>query len=300
MNFFHSRNIRVIIIFCVAILFVYVCFLNVSVPKKFVRNSTFIVNEDESLKSISSRLRDENYISSALLFRLMVSFIGQDRHIQLGEYFFDKPLTLNLVVKKLISQPDVPLIKITLPEGSTTSEIATIIKKSLPDFSTVAFGEKVFTNNAEGKLFPSTYFLLPSSSEQRIVEIMLSTFEKKYNENFKNEKIPALLENLNEVVILASILEGEVKTEKDMRIVAGVLLSRLKYQVALQVDAAPETYKKRGLPVGPINNPGLKAISAVFNPEETDYFYYISDKNGTIHYAKTFPEHKENIRKYLK
>ena len=132
-------------------------------PRDFPVGKNFIVNEGESLISISKRLEEENYIKSSLLFRAWVSFLGRDRSVQLGEYVFEKPYLLGGVIKKLISlNPDKPLIKVTIPEGSTSYEIAVLIKKELPNISIDIFGERISKNESDGKLFPSTYFLLPS------------------------------------------------------------------------------------------------------------------------------------------
>ena len=272
-----------------------------TVPSNFPVGKNFIVNEDESLRSISVRLEEEHYIHSALWFRAWVSFLGRDRHVQLGGYVFDKPYVLGAIIKKMVSgNPDMPLISVTVPEGSTTEEVALLVKKELPAISVKIFEENVSLKHGEGKLFPSTYFLLPSTTEERIVDMMMKTFEKKYDESFKEEKIPDLLKDRNGVISLAAILEGEAKSPEAMSMVAGILLKRMKLGIPLQVDVAPETYKKKGVPAVPINNPGLVAISAVFHPKDSDYLYYITGKDGTMHYAKTFALHKQNIQKYLK
>lgn len=272
-----------------------------TIPSNFPIGTNFSVEEGESLRSISSRLQNENYIKSALLFRTWISFLGRDRHIQLGVYSFDKPLVLGAVIKKLVSgSPDAPLVSVTIPEGSSYTDIANLIKKELPNFSIEIFNKNVLEKKANGKLFPSTYYLLPSTKEERIVDIMVETFNKKYTDSFSDSKINVPLKNKEDVVILASILEGEAKTSLDMKIVAGILLKRLTLNMPLQVDAAKETYSKRGLPINPINNPGLVAIDAVLHPTESPYLYYITGNDGIMHYSKTFEEHKRNIQKYLK
>jgi UPF0755 protein len=125
-----------------------------------------------------------------------------------------------------------------------------------------------------------------------------------------------------DMVTMASILEGEVRTEEDRRLVSGILWKRIEKGMYLQVDAtfsyligkgsaeltmtdlsldSPyNTYRHKGLPPGPINNPGLDAMRAAINPEASPYYFYLSDKDGNTHYAKTFDEHKDNKAKYLK
>lgn len=272
-----------------------------TVPINFPINKNFIVEENETLRSVSLRLEEESYIHSALLFRAWVSFLGRDRHVQLGGYVFNEPQVLGAVVKKLISgKPDMPLISVTIPEGSTSYEVAVLMKKALPNISVDILGEKIYAKDGDGRLFPSTYFLLPSTTEERVVDIMMKTFDKKYIEYFNNISVPSPLKNQKEVISLAAILEGEAKTEEDMQIVAGILLKRLKLGMPLQVDVATETYKTKGLPSTPINNPGIVTLQAVFRPIYTDYLFYITGKDGAMHYAKTFTEHKKNIQKYLK
>lgn len=289
-----------IIIAVAFFLCIFFYYITRTVPSNFPVGRSFTVEEGETLHSISLRLEGEHYIYSALLFRMWVSSLGSDRHVQLGVYTFGERHVLGYMVKKFISMgPDMPLASITVPEGSTSNEIASIIHRVIPSVSTDLFKEKISTKNGEGKLFPSTYYLLPSVNEDKIIDIMLLTFEKKWNESFKGVKFPSPLTKRDEVINLASILEGEAKTKKDMQMVAGILIKRLSIGMPLQVDVARETYKNKGLPFQPVNNPGLVAIYAALNPTDSEYLYYITGNDGTMHYAKTFAEHKANIKKYL-
>jgi UPF0755 protein len=272
-----------------------------AVPEAFPVGKNFIVNEDESLRSISMRLQEEKFIRSAFWFRVWVSFTGKDRHVQLGEYVFDHPSTLQEVVSRIVSgTPDRPLVQVTIPEGSTIFETATTVNKAIPTIAIEDFINTVATLRVEGRLFPSTYFLLPSSTADSVIKLMVSTFEKKYTILFDKKPFPSPLTIREEVISLAAILEGEAKTEEDMQIVTGILLKRLEKGMPLQVDAAPETYKSKGIPPIPINNPGTMSLTAVFNPTNSPYLFYITGKDGKMYYAKTFEEHKRNIRKYLK
>jgi UPF0755 protein len=272
-----------------------------TIPADFPVGINFTINENESLKSISYRLEKEKFITSPLLFRAGVSYLGKDRAIQLGGYVFNTPLSLFGVISAFVQgKPNFPLLSVTIPEGSTSFEIASIVAKALPTISIGIFSKMISQYNADGKLFPSTYFLLPSYSAEDIVKIMLTTFTKKIATLSIVSKIKPPLKDENDVLVLASILEGEAKSQEDMKIVAGILLTRITKGMPLQVDAAQETYKKKGLPTSPINNPGLTAIDAVLHPTESQYLYYITGSDGLMHYAKTFDEHKKNIKKYLK
>lgn len=286
---------------CIVVLLAIVGWASLSVPSEFPENVRFTVHENESLYTISTRLKEERIITSSTLFRAWISFMGKDRHVQLGVYTFDEPYTLGGVVAKFVSGvADEPLGRITIPEGSTTAEIIDIVRKAVPSISPQLFNQAVASRDGNGKLFPSTYYILPSSNEDRIVELLIKTFETKYEDAFGEKTYPTHVRTQEQVVILASILEGEANTEKDMRLVSGILQKRLSIGMALQVDVALETYKVRGLPKEPINNPGTMALSAVFSSEPSEYLYYLTGNDGTMHYAKTFEEHKRNIQKYLR
>ncbi len=273
----------------------------IAVPSAFPVNKNFIVNENESLKSISERLQKEGFITSPLLFRAGISFFGKDRGVQLGGYSFPTPLSLFGVIQTFVSgRPTSPLLSVTIPEGSTADEVAQILSKAVPTLSQTTLLQLISANHINGQLFPSTYFLLPSYNEIDILKVMVTTFTKKTEEILLPSQVAPPLTGIRDVVILASILEGEAKTEADMKIVAGILLNRLSKGMPLQVDVAKETYTKKGLPVDPINNPGLIALKAVLSPTFTDYLYYITGRDGAMYYAKTFDEHKKNIRAYLK
>lgn len=272
-----------------------------AVPSSFPLGKSFVVNENESLASISTRLKDNGYITSPLLFRAAISFLNKEKSIQLGGYSFSAPTSLLGVVGTFVTGgPTAPLLSVTIPEGSTSYEVASFVVKVMPALSTDLFGEAISKYEGDGRLFPSTYYLLPSYKEEDIVKLMLSTFTKKTAKLFSETPIVSPLTSENDVITLASILEGEAKKEEDMKIVAGILLTRMKLGMPLQVDVAKETYKQKGLPFMPINNPGLVALRAVLNPTKTEYLYYITGNDGKMYYAKTFIEHKRNIQKYLR
>ena len=284
----------------VILVFGYGWFLTHTAPTNFPKDETFLVDENESLKSVSKRLEENHIIHSALFFRAWASFLGKDRNLQLGYYKFDEPIVLGAVLKRMfMTGPNLPLVKVTIPEGSTDKEIADIIHTALPNISVDIFGEYISRVDGTGKLFPETYFLLPSTDEKKIIDKMINTFNKKYA-NFTDYEKPSVINGEKEVIVLASILEGEAKSKEDMKIVSGILQNRIKNKMRLQVDAAPITYKTGGLPSNPINNPGLNAIEAVYNPIATSYMFYLTGKDGKMYYAKTFEEHKKNIAKYLR
>ncbi len=283
------------------VLCIYFIFRLFTAPSAFPINQSFIVNEGESLSSVSARLESEGYTHSALVFRIWVSFGKRDRHVQLGEYFFDTRLPLALLVDRLtLIGPTKPLVAVTIPEGSTDEEVANLLASALPLFSKQKFLDTVIEKKATGILFPSTYFLLPSTTESKSIEILTDTFDKEYSIAFGTTSLPSWLDTKRDLISLAAILEGEAKGEVDMKIVSGILKKRLEIGMPLQVDVALETYARKGIPARIINNPGIVAMRAVIYPTESPYLYYITGNDGNMYYAKTYDEHKKNIDKYLR
>lgn len=180
----------------------------------------------------------------------------------------------------------------------------------------------------EGFLFPDTYRFSQNTSAGEITEKMLANFEEKVYEKIPPE-IASSSRSLADLIKLASIIEKEVPGEADRRVVSGILWKRLENDMFLQVDAAvvyawkslnPEwkpqdhslaladlkikslynTYLYKGLPQGPISNPGWEAISAALNPENTDFWYYLSTKDGETIFSRTLEEHNRAVKKYLR
>jgi len=174
-------------------------------------------------------------------------------------------------------------VKITIPEGYNLEDIAAKFRP-FKNFDK----ENFFRIAKEGYLFPDTYFLTGKETETEVVEIMENNFQKKVGE-IKPE-----------VLIMASLLEKESKITEERKIISGILWKRLKAGMPLQVDCSFDTYLCQGLPLAPICNPGLDSIGAALNPVESEYWYYLHDKKGIIHYTKTFEEHKVNKAKYIR
>jgi UPF0755 protein len=274
--------------------------LALDAPEAFPEGKKFTVSENESLHSVSERLESDGIITSALFFRGWVSVLGQDEKIGLGVYEFNSNVPLGVVVAKFVKGPDEPLLSVTIPEGYTTKEVADAFKKVLPAISLDVFGELVYQDKLDGYLFPSTYYPLPSFTESDIIARLKATFDKEYEKHFKGETFPKQVPSKQDVVSLAAILEGEANTPEDMKIVSGILQKRLEKGMRLQVDVAQITYRESGIPDQPINNPGIVALDAVFNPVSSSYLYYLTGKDGRMYYAKTFEDHKKNIERYLR
>lgn len=280
--------------FLFLILFVTTFFYDLNqAPQVFPKGEIFVIERGSSLRTISKNLKENNYIKSRVLFESFVILFGGEKSINTGDYLFkEKYSTLALADRISKGEKDLSPIKITIPEGFTKTEIISLLDKKLHNFDANKFEQE----NQEGYLFPDTYFFLSSDDESIVKKTIADNFNKKTSKVFAN--LP--LEKQKEILIMASILEGEAKGETDRDIISGILWKRISINMPLQVDIAPITYKERGLPENPISNPGLATILSALNPKNSPYLYYLHDKEGNTHFAKTFKEHRQNIEKYLK
>ncbi len=278
-------------------------------PKSFSEkeNKVFLVKRGESLFQIAENLEREGLIKNKLFFLIYVLGKGDQKKLQAGKYFFNLSMNVAEIAKKMVAG-EIAIMKVTIPEGFTVRDIEEKLKLKLP-------GE-----NLEGFLFPDTYYFPLDVTGEEVVRIMKENFEKKIAP-LKNE-IEKQGKTVFEILIMASLLEKEVKTKEDKEIVAGILWKRLQHRIPLQVDAtityitgkkttkisieetkidSPyNTYKYLGLPPAPICNPGLESILAALYPKESDYWYYLTTPDGKTIFSKTLQEHNFNKAKYLK
>ncbi len=272
-------------------------FLFLSPPLNFKNQTIVTIEEGSSLRSISLKLKEQNIIKSRIIFEAFVISFGGEKHILPGDYLFINKAPVVVVAKRIANgERNLAPVKLTIPEGFNVYEIAEVAKLRLVNFNKEKFLENA--QKKEGYLFPDTYFFFTTDNEQDVLNAMSQNFEKKIKG--VRASILELGKNEKEVIVMASIIEREAKGDSDREIISGILWNRLKIGMPLQVDAAPITYKNKGLPENPIANPGLKAINAALYPKASPYVFYIHGKDGNTYFAKTFAEHKKNIQKYLR
>jgi UPF0755 protein len=288
-------------------------------PGQFPTGQVITIAPGTSITKAASQLRTGHYLGSTFVFRELVRFMPGAHGVQSGVYIFSKPagaLTIAWNLSHGVS--GIPTMKVTFPEGTTVRQMGKVLGNSLPNFDEEAFDAAALP--AEGFLFPDTYFFLPGISEVEVVALMRANYAT-HIAKFA-DRITAFKKSEREVVIMASLLEGEGKTLEDKRMIAGILWNRITAGMPLQVDApfgyihsaagytptakdlasdsAYNTYRYKGLPPTPINNPGDESLLAALTPSKTDYVYYLTGTDGTMHYSKTFPEHIAKQKKYLK
>lgn len=290
------------------------------------QTQTFVIPKGQSTRAILRRLQQENIIKSSLAAEIYLLLTQQRQGFQAGSFELSGSMPLNQIAITL--RRGTMDIKTTIPEGFRSEQIVDELVKSklLAGLPKQNLYQEFKTQ--EGKLFPDTYFFPKESTPEKIIEKMTENFDIKIL-SLTNERINPLT---HELIIQASLVEREARHDVDRPLIASVLQNRLRIGMALQIDATLQyakadskfkvqkenfdwwepvgpadkninstynTYKYPGLPPGPIANPGIEAIKAVLNPAKTDYLYYVSEPDGTTHYAKDLEGHNANIKKYL-
>jgi UPF0755 protein len=291
--------------------------------------ATVTIPDGASADTVAAILKDEGLIRSEWVFAYYVDQNDYASQLKAGKHLISADGDLSEIVDALVSG-ELTQSGVTLLEGWTSWEMAEHLESlglttrdSFMDCLVDCIFEADFltVDGLEGYLYPDTYFVDPNAySDQSFIQRLLTTFESKLsNEDW--EAIETSDRTLEEVIIMASIVEREERNPDEMPTVAGVLWSRydsdhwigadatVLYALGrtsggltgtdLDNDSPYNTRKFRGLPPGPISNPGLASIRAAIYPEETDYFYYLHDAEGNIHYGRTLEEHNLNKAKYL-
>ena len=212
-----------------------------------------------------------------------------------GDYYFDKKASAPEIAWRIWrGDYGVEVKRITVQEGLTVKEISNLFSEVFPNFDNEAFEKKA----EEGYLFPDTYFIPLTYNEDKVIKLMRDNFVNKIFTVLPD--IEESGKDLDQIIVMASLLEAEVLSRADREKASDILWKRIEMGIPLQVDANTWTYEFKGLPEKPINNPGLISIESAIHPTSTPYLYFLTGSNGKTYYAKTYEEHKRNIAKYLR
>ena len=287
-------------------------------PSDFPLNTVITIEEGESLQNITNNLYSEKVIKFPIIFRSAVIIMGGERNVIAGDYLLDKKEgPVDLAYRLIKGQFHLDILRITIPEGWNVYEIGNHLEKSLKNFDKDTFIE--LAEGFEGYLFPDTYFIADTARPKTVINLMRSNFEEQIK---SIGGLATSTKSLHEIITMASILEGEANTTESRKIVSGILWKRITAGMRLQVDATFKyingkgtfqltyddlkidnpynTYVYKGLPPGPIGNPGLDAINAALYPKTTRYLYFLTGNDGKMYYGRTFEEHKRNKALYLR
>ena len=303
------------------------------VPNTFAQDDgtqVLVIEKGQTGTEIADMLYERGLIRSTQSFKLWLYLSGTNDKLQTGHYQIPNKVTVRELIS-LLQEGHVESIRVTIPEGYTVGDIAIVLEKNqimkAKDFLAEAKtyvpypymkGTKPATYPVEGFLFPSTYEIPVGATPRDVIQMMADEMNRYLTPAVKKQ-IQAQHMSIHDFVTLASIVERESLFDADRPTIAGVFKKRLAHGIPLQSDAtisyvlgyAKEnvtigdtqlqspynTYVSKGLPPGPIANPGKKSLDAVLYSENTDYLYFVADKEGHNHFSKTYEEHLAAVNK---
>ncbi len=288
------------------------------------------IEKGMSFNGAVDALARDGLISNPRYFRVLGRMKGAETRIQAGEYTL-RPGMTPLAILDTIIRGDITKVTLRVPEGLTVSEIGKKLESLGPwtakSFIAAAQDKKkaaqlaIPVENLEGYLFPATYELKMSMTEPDVVDLMLARGQRERTKEREKKAKDAGL-SWHQVLTLASLVEEEAIKTEEMPTIAGVFKNRIDKNMRLQSDPTAvygledfkgpikktdllrvspyNTYLHKGLPPGPICNPGAAAIDAALNPEKTEYLYFVADGEGGHMFSESYIEHRANIKKYKK
>ena len=292
------------------------------------KEKIFTIKPGQSLKLIAGNLEQESIISNKAYFKLFTKLKKADKKLQAGEYILSASKSPEQILEILI-KGKVKLYRITLPEGRNIQEIATLIEKAnlctkkkfvdLCHDKSFIISLGIESTSLEGYLFPDTYFFPKHTSCENVITTMVGHFKIIFTEKWR-EQAESMGFSVHDIVTLASIIEKETGDAKERPVISSVFHNRLKKHMRLESDPTViygiknfdgnikrkhlkmitpyNTYQIKGLPMGPIANPGALSLQAALNPAQTVYLFFVSKKDTTHKFSKTIQEHNRAVKKY--
>lgn len=299
------------------------CILSIS-PSGFSGHEIVRVEKNMYVSQAADLLKERQIIKSTFLLKVYIVLTsGGHRQIKAGDYLFDEPESAIRVAWRLTQGSfGLPKIKLTLYEGMTVQTMANAVKRVAPRFDSKKFMS--IAKPFEGYLMPDTYFITEGTQPEELLSMLRDEFDNRFSNAKDDNKagLTKLKATDKDIVTMASIVEMEATSSRDRRMIAGVLWKRLEQGMPLQVDATMyyflgkpsseitltdltkdspyNSYKYKGLPPTPINNPGLSAIIDTMNPTASKFLFFLAGSDGAVHYAVNFDQHIQNKYRYIK
>jgi UPF0755 protein len=284
-------------------------------------NKEFAIEMGSSVEEIGNQLKDLGLIKSTFILKVYL-YLNSDKSLQAG-YYQVKAGDMSLPEIVDVLQSGSFETKLTFIEGWRIEEYIDHARKIMGDEFADEF-EKA--DLKEGYMFPDTYVVAADNDPKKLAILMKDHFEDKAKDGDWEQRAFEKGFTLDEVIIMASILEREMHIAKDREIVAGILIKRWQEGWPIQADATIQyakgnskdwwptvtradlqgvnspynTYLNKGIIPAPICNPSASSIEAVLNYKESDYWFYITGNDGTTHYAVTLDQHNQNVSQYIK
>ncbi len=288
------------------------------------------IPKGSTVTDVSNILREKNIISNERVFKIAVRTLGYERNLPAGSYSLKEAQTNLEIIHQLVY--GVPNFKrLTIYEGWTVDQIADELERVLDidgdDFRDLSVDRSLLKkwnivhNSFEGFLFPDTYFFMKNEDPQLILEMMVQEYRKCMSDSLI-DRAHQIGMNEKEVITLASIIEGEALYDVERPIISGVYHNRLNKNMKLQADPTIQfiiddgprrllnkdlkikspynTYLHKGLPPGPINNPGKESILAALFPMDNDYLFFVARGDGYHTFTRTEKEHNRAKKKFQK
>lgn len=317
--------IRTFILICLC--WYFFCLLVPPGQGSVVRDFSF--PSGSGLRKLANELKLGGVIQSSWHFVLLTRLRGYSHSLKAGDYQFNDSMTASEILHKLVSG-EVSYRKFTLPEGYSLYQAAELLEQK-GYFRKEQFLAKcrdrdlllrlgLKFSSAEGYLYPATYNLSRGGGEEQLLEQMISQFNKEYSELHPTGLSGGF--SRHEIVTLASIIEKEAIAAEEKALISSVFHNRLRIGMPLQSDPTAvygvrafsgkiskadimrpspyNTYLNKGLPPGPIGNPGRGAVLAAINPAKTDFLYFVARQDGTHHFSRNLTEHNRAVARYLK
>jgi len=287
----------------------------------------FEVKSGMTLKQVSQELFRQNLIRSANAFQAIALIQDKEKLIKVGEYYISPSMLPAEILQRITSGKTV-LHSITIPEGYRITEIANLLEEKdladknifLQQAKNVELLEGIPTSSLEGYLFPDTYHFGKRTTEAAIINKMVETFKERALKQEFLKRAEDLGFSYHEIITLASLIEKETGKDSERKQISSVFHNRLKKNMLLQtdptviyaidifdgnirkrdlnIDSPYNTYRYKGLPPGPIANPGLKSIIAALYPATTSNLYFVSKQDGSHKFSATLNEHNRAVQKY--
>ena len=291
----------------------------------------FEVPRGSGAVSVSNELFKEGLIDSPQSFRWLLRITNRSNKLKAGVYSLNDAMSASQIAD-ILTEGKVKLVSITIPEGWTNRQIGDYLAQKgyvndREEFLKITRDKSVLDKygileqTTEGYLFPDTYKIPPKYPAPKIQEIMLKRFFKVLDGIQAKKKIAIPAQELRKLVILASIVEREAVKPNERPMMARVFMNRLDknmrlescatiqylfdkpkpriYNRDLEIQSPYNTYRNKGLPPGPISNPGMAALLSALDPIQNDYLYFVLKEDGSHHFSKTYNEHLNAKNRYL-